>query len=322
MSKVFRTVSLATLTILLCGLMLTSAYAQKTPKTPKTPKTQEQIEKFQKNHPSTGTVATAKKTPTASQAPANRPSGGNAPSHYNSGQSNGNRPNGGNSPSSHYSSGQNNGNRPTTIDDDRRDNGRYEYVGRPSDSSRAYEIPRRDHDRDRGCERSCRRDDHHHSWNQRRNDPPIRIYVQQRPVYIPAPAPRYGGRAGYYPQGHGPFSAPDCGDINRMPLLGSEIIAADGTFLGVIDRDYDGPESIANPRSAFGSPYSRLSIWNPTSAYGSPTGAYSPWNRNSYRPPVLYWHGVFRGYLSTNPDMYPKVSPSSLPEHIRISPWR
>jgi hypothetical protein len=314
MSKILRSVSLATLTILLCGLMLTSAYAQKTPKTPKTPKTQEQIEKFQANHPSAGTVATAKKTPVAWQAPASRPGGGNAPS-------------------SNYNSGQSNGNRPTTIDDDRRngngrngdgrngdgrDNGRYEYVGRPSDSGRAYEIPRHDE-----CDRNCRRDDHHHSWNPGRSNPaPIRIYLPQRPVYIPAPAPRYGGTPGYYPQAYAPFSAPDCGDINRMPLLGSEIIAADGTFLGIIDRDYDNPESIANARSAFGSPYSRLSIWNPESAYGSPNGAYSPWNRNCYRPPVLYWHGVFRGYLSTNPDMQPKVSPSSLPEHLRISAWR
>jgi hypothetical protein len=322
MSRILRSVSLATVTILLCGL-LTSAYAQKTPKTPKTPKTQEQIEKFQKNHPDAGTPATAKKpTPVAWQAPANGPNGGNAPSYYNSGQNNGNRPNGGNAPS-YYNSGQSNGNRPTRIDDDRRDDGRYEYVGRPSDSGRAYEMPRRDHDWDRECNRDCHRDDHHHSWNQGGwgHPAPIRIVVSQ-PIYIPAPAPRYGGTPAYYPQAHRPWNAPNCGDINRMPLLGSEIIAADGTFLGVIDRDYGGPESIANSRSAFGSPYSRLSIWNPDSAYGSPVGAYSPWNRDCYRPPVLYWHGVFRGYLSTNPDMQPKVSPSSLPEHIQISPWR
>ena len=90
----------------------------------------------------------------------------------------------------------------------------------------------------------------------------------------------------------------------------------------VIDRDYDSPESIGNRRGEFGSPYSQMSIWNPEGPYGSPVAPYSPWNRDSYRPPILYWHGVFRGYLTCNSDFEPAISPVSLPKHLWISPWR
>jgi hypothetical protein len=127
------------------------------------------------------------------------------------------------------------------------------------------------------------------------------------PQYVPAPVPADGT----------PAAAPE-----DLPLLGCDIVAADGAFLGVIDREYDSPQSVANRNSAFGNPASPTSIWNPKSEYGSPTGQYSPWNPQAQTPPMLSWHGAFKSYLTTNPDIKPAIDPGTLSEAIQATPWR
>lgn len=316
-----RTIWTRSCVLLLCGLVLTAGWAAKTPKTPKTA---QEIANFRRNHPDAAQAQPPRPSP-VSPAPYVRPGvfGPNGQVNLPPASNPQTRPNqGGHNQDGSDHGGQNQGGHP--IDDDHRWNYPPHQPGQPD---RAYpenhgwdNHDRHDNDRD------------HHNDNHRGGGWSVQIvvpaclpvpqYYVPAPQYIPAPAPRCGGGFAYYPQYIGPWYAPDCGDITRFPLLGCEIIAADGTFLGVIDRAYGSPESIANRNSAYGSPYSQLSLWNPEGPYGNPDAPYSPWNRNSYRPPVLYWHGQFRGYLSINPDLQPKVSPASLPEHIKVSPWR
>ena len=305
--------------IALCGLVLTTGWAAKTPKTPKTP---QEIANYKRNHPEAAQRPTPSRPNPVSAVPYTRPG-----AHTPGGQVN--RPPSNTTPQSRPDRPSNGGGQ--RIDDD---HSNWNYPPRrPGEPDRAYPDRRWDGRNDNhGRNDHDGRNDNHgrHDNNGGYCGPnyPLPVYIPELPVYvpgpryIPAPRPRYGEGYAYYPQSYGPWNMPDCGDIARIPLLGCEIIAADGTFLGVIDRAYNSPESIANRDSAYGSPYSRLSIWNPEGPYGSPDGPYSPWNRNSYRPPVLYWHGEFRGYLSINPDMQPKVSPALLPDHIKASPWR
>lgn len=340
-----RNVSLATLTLFLCGALLSAAWSE--PKVPKTPKTAEQIAKWAANHPAEAAArASAQAAGRPGGAPTVQPSrppvGVSAEPYRRDG-----RPGGAVVPQALTYPQHGGGNDPGVIrrDDTPRRDGHYQYVGNPAESGRAYELPGRpggNHNGPGGYGNHGGPGGHPGGHGGPPPCPayaPPPVYVSQtvyvpQPVYVPepvwvsgarfllAPRPRCGGAPAYYPEYERPFASPYRHDINSMPLLGSEIIAADGAFLGVIDRDYDSRESIANRNSAFGDPYSPVSIWNPEGPYGSPTAPLSPWNRYSFRPPVLYWHGVFRGYLSTNPEMQPKVSPDSLTKHIWVSPWR
>lgn len=103
-----------------------------------------------------------------------------------------------------------------------------------------------------------------------------------------------------YPEGSGNVSA----------YIGAEIWAADGTFLGVVDGSRSDYDSIANTDGPYGSFYSPVSIFNPRSEYGSGRGALSPWDPDSWTPPRLFRRGQFVGYLTTNPDLYPRLDPA------------
>lgn len=73
------------------------------------------------------------------------------------------------------------------------------------------------------------------------------------------------------------------------------------TYLGRLSSNRYDPESVSNPYSTYGSPYSTRSVVNPYSSYGSP---YSPrsW-RNPYTTggPGLYSQdGTYLGRLNSN----------------------
>ncbi len=93
-------------------------------------------------------------------------------------------------------------------------------------------------------------------------------------------------------------------------IVGAEIWAADGTYLGVIDPDRKNKDSICNSDGEYGSFYSSTSILNPRSDYGAGKGELSCWDPTPSTPPRLFWHGRFVGYLSTNRDLHPRTDPA------------
>ncbi|YAG15129.1 hypothetical protein NSTC745_04490 [Nostoc sp. DSM 114161] len=78
------------------------------------------------------------------------------------------------------------------------------------------------------------------------------------------------------------------------------IVAADGTYLGILSSDVSHPESICNPESSYGSIYSFTSTQNPHSLYGGTHGIYSPYNPHCLQPPQLIANNQNVGVLSTN----------------------
>jgi len=104
-------------------------------------------------------------------------------------------------------------------------------------------------------------------------------------------------------------------------LMGAAIVADNDTFLGVISRDEDDPDSITNPYGRFGSPWSPYSIWNPDTRYGSVDGKGSPWNPYATKPPKVYDGNEFRGYLTTNTNLYPRVDPQWLRSYLQLPRW-
>jgi hypothetical protein len=122
---------------------------------------------------------------------------------------------------------------------------------------------------------------------------------------VPAPEP-VGPPAPYIPA---PGETP-------LPLLGSVIVASDNTYLGVISTDPNDPDSVANPNGQFGDPTSPDSIWNPDGRFGSQSQDDSPWCDWATRPPQLFLDGRFRGYLSTNELVYPRIDPYWLANYL------
>lgn len=101
-------------------------------------------------------------------------------------------------------------------------------------------------------------------------------------------------------------------------LMGAVIVGADDTFLGVISRNQRDEDSIGNPWGRFGSPWSPYSIWNPDGRWGSRSARNSPWNASASRPPRVYDGKHFRGYLTTNPKLYPQIDPRWLMDYLNL----
>ena len=101
-------------------------------------------------------------------------------------------------------------------------------------------------------------------------------------------------------------------------LMGAVIVGADDTFLGVISRNQRDEDSIGNPWGRFGSPWSPYSIWNPDGRWGSRYASNSPWNASAKRPPRVYDGKYFRGYLTTNPRLYPQIDPRWLMDYLDL----
>ena len=104
-------------------------------------------------------------------------------------------------------------------------------------------------------------------------------------------------------------------------LFGAAIVAWDDTFLGVINRDPNDPDSVTNDWGRFGSPMSPYSIWNPEGRWGSQYAPDSPWNPYATRPPRVFDGHEFRGYLTTNPDLRPRIDPDWLRSYLDLPRW-
>ncbi len=95
--------------------------------------------------------------------------------------------------------------------------------------------------------------------------------------------------------------------------LGDFVYSADGQFLGIISTNQFDPDSLANPFGTYGNEYNMYSIWNPYGLYGSEYGLYSPYNPYTITPPYVYnIYGVFIGYLTKNPTLYPAFDPDDV----------
>jgi hypothetical protein len=98
--------------------------------------------------------------------------------------------------------------------------------------------------------------------------------------YLGTPLTRYDPRINRY-------SAD--GALNPYSTGGGRIYGQDGTYLGRLNSNRYDPESVANPYSRYGSPYSSTSIHNPYGRYGSRYSDLSATNPYATRPPVVVW---------------------------------
>lgn len=155
---------------------------------------------------------------------------------------------------------------------------------------------------------------------------PVPIYIPwPRPVWYPPPLPdvivvteRVEVPVPYPAPAPPPYAPPPPPD-GEWPVLGAKIWAADGTFLGVISLDTKDPYSVTNPDGRFGHPQSPESIWNYDGRFGSLDYDLSPWCETATRPPQLLLDGQFRGYLTANEQVFPRVDPYWLGDYLGLT---
>jgi hypothetical protein len=100
-------------------------------------------------------------------------------------------------------------------------------------------------------------------------------------------------------------------------LLGSRIIAPDGTYLGMVVADTANTQSIINTWGQYGFTQSPTSIFNPTIPYGGDAGIFSPFNAQSPSPPSIFKDGKFFTYLTDNDSFRPRSAPRKLIEFLK-----
>lgn len=94
------------------------------------------------------------------------------------------------------------------------------------------------------------------------------------------------------------------------------IEAADGQFLGVINDHEHDAASIANPLGDHGNDASETCIWNPVSEYGSDFGEISAYSQDASEPPIVVEDGAFFAFLTTNPDLSPRLDPDDVARDV------
>lgn len=94
------------------------------------------------------------------------------------------------------------------------------------------------------------------------------------------------------------------------------IQAADGQFLGVINDHEHDAASIANPLGDHGNDSSDTCIWNPVSEYGSDFGETSAFSVDASTPPIVVVDGAFLAFLTTNPDLSPRLDPHDVAQDM------
>lgn len=83
-------------------------------------------------------------------------------------------------------------------------------------------------------------------------------------------------------------------------LIGCKLVAANGTYLGIISKDRYDANSIMNEYGNYGSPYSATSIFNQYGTYGGQYSSYSPFNPYTSTPPLIMKSGQKVGFLTAN----------------------
>ncbi len=103
---------------------------------------------------------------------------------------------------------------------------------------------------------------------------------------------------------------PGDGVLEKLNVLnGAHIVAADGTFLGVVSKDRLDLDSIANKVGKFGNTAGKESIFNDEGKYGGKLGAQSAFNEMCTRPPKIVLPSGKWTYLSANEERVPRVDP-------------
>jgi hypothetical protein len=100
-------------------------------------------------------------------------------------------------------------------------------------------------------------------------------------------------------------------------LEGSDLYAADNTFLGKVTKNSFDTNSLANEFGTFGNPYSSSSIFNEYATYGNPYSQLSPFNEFSRIPPRFVKNGRVLAYLTTNQFITPRVDPTAFKTWLR-----
>ncbi|MFA6456720.1 MAG: hypothetical protein WCW40_07860 [Bacteroidota bacterium] len=100
-------------------------------------------------------------------------------------------------------------------------------------------------------------------------------------------------------------------------MIGSRVIAPDGTYLGMVIADTANPQSIINTWGQYGFSQSPTSIFNPSIPYGGDNGIFSPFNAQSPSPPSIYKDGKFFTYLTENDSYRPRTMPRKLIEFLK-----
>lgn len=95
-------------------------------------------------------------------------------------------------------------------------------------------------------------------------------------------------------------------------LEGAQIIAQDGTFLGVITEDAYQQQSIFYKYGPYGSEDRMASIWNKYSTYGAKTSDLSPFSKRATKPPRVMKNGDCIGYLTISPTCTQRIHPRVL----------
>jgi hypothetical protein len=96
------------------------------------------------------------------------------------------------------------------------------------------------------------------------------------------------------------------------PILGEEVFADDGQYLGLISDDPFDPESLANPYGWYGDIFSSTCVWNVFSIYGREYSDLSAYDPFAEAPPGVYLGRDFRGYLTKNPYFQPQFDPDDV----------
>lgn len=94
---------------------------------------------------------------------------------------------------------------------------------------------------------------------------------------------------------------------------GAVLIAQDddNTYLGKVDNKYDS-DSIFNDFGTYGNQYNSSSIWNQYATFGSQYSTFSPTNSMTSTPPMIIKNKSIIGYLTTNKNIKPSISPNLL----------
>ena len=95
-------------------------------------------------------------------------------------------------------------------------------------------------------------------------------------------------------------------------LLGGNIIANDGEYLGRISTNRFDSESILNPLGPFGSQLSGTSIFNRRGSYGSQQSWLSPFSQRTCAPPEIVVNGSRVCFLTANSRFTPRLDPHEL----------
>lgn len=98
-------------------------------------------------------------------------------------------------------------------------------------------------------------------------------------------------------------------DVPLESLLDSQLVAADGTLLGNVNRNPYDTDSLTNPYGQYGNPYNSNSLLNNFGPYGNPYSSLSPYNQFSRTPPYFIKGGKTVGYLTVNQFISPRVDP-------------